>query len=164
VNSTDRQPGSAAPIRNSAKALIVRDGRLLLTRNVGWRGDEYFILPGGGQEHGETLAAALQRECLEEIGATVRVLSLRYIREYIGKHHAFAERHSGVHALEFMFVCELLDEPGTHAQSNPDAGQTGMVWLPPGELKRHQIFPAVLGELIAADGTLTGPVYLGDVN
>ena len=102
-------------IRNSAKAIILRDGALLCTKNVGWRGDEYFILPGGGQNPGETLVEALERECLEEIGARVKVLALRYVRDYIGKNHGFAERHAEVHQIEYMFVCDLLDNPGTHS-------------------------------------------------
>jgi ADP-ribose pyrophosphatase YjhB (NUDIX family) len=53
--------------RNSAKAIIVREGRLLVTRNSDPEGD-WYILPGGGQNHSEPLHATLRRECLEEIG------------------------------------------------------------------------------------------------
>ncbi|HLX60465.1 MAG TPA: NUDIX domain-containing protein [Planctomycetota bacterium] len=152
------------PIRNSAKAIVIRDGKLLLTKNAGWRGDDYYILPGGGQNPGETLPQVLDRECREELGARVRVLGLRYVRDYIGKNHAFAERHSDVHQVEYMFVCELLDPLGTFPTHNPDADQTDVVWIALSELKEHQIFPSVLKQVIQADGTLGGDVYLGDVN
>lgn len=152
------------PIRNSAKAIVIREGKLLLTKNVGWRGDDYYILPGGGQEHGETLPQALQRECREELGARVRVLELRYVRDYIGKNHAFAERHSEVHQVEYMFVCELIDPIGTFPSHNPDTDQTDVVWVDLSSLSEYQIFPSGLKQLIKADGTLSGEIYLGDVN
>src|SRR5882724_637725 len=107
-------------IRTSAKALVIRDGFLLLTKNVGWRGDDYYILPGGGQNHGESLVQALERECREELGARVRVKSLRYVRDYIGKNHAFAERHAELHQVEYMFLCDLLDPIGTYPTQNTD--------------------------------------------
>ncbi|MEI6232860.1 MAG: NUDIX domain-containing protein [Planctomycetota bacterium] len=152
------------PIRNSAKAILIRNGALLCTKNVGWRGDNFYLLPGGGQEHGETLTDALQRECLEEIGAHVTIKSLRYIRDYIGKNHAFAERHTGVHAVEFMFDCELLDEPNHTIAHNPDHNQTGLVWIPLNQLADFQLFPSTLKTLIQPTGELTGPVYFGDTN
>lgn len=149
-------------IRNSAKAIIIRDGKLLLTKNVGWRGDDYYLLPGGGQEPGETLVQALERECLEELGAKIRVGKLRYVRDYIGKNHAFAERHADLHQVEYIFVCELLSEPANVAV--PRDGQTGMVWVELERLATIQIFPKPLAQLIRANGELTGDVYLGDVN
>ena len=150
-------------MRHSAKALIIRDGRLLCTKNVGWRGDAYYLLPGGGQEIGETLTAALERECREELGAKIRVGALRYVREYIGKNHAFAERHAELHQLEYMFECELLNI-GELRSVSPDAAQTGIAWLELGTLASHQIFPQALATLIKPSGELSGPVYLGDIN
>jgi len=149
------------PIRNSAKALILRDGKLLCTKNVGWRGDDYYLLPGGGQQDGETLVQALERECFEELGAKIKVGELRYVREYIGKNHAFAERHADLHQVEHMFVCELLSEP-RHVHSE-DSVQTDVVWVKLERLASIQFFPSVLAKLITPNG-LTGPVYLGDTN
>lgn len=51
-------------LRNSAKAVVVHEGRVLLTRCRDHRG-EWYCFPGGGQEPGETLANAARRECLE---------------------------------------------------------------------------------------------------
>jgi hypothetical protein len=48
--------------RKSAKAVIVRDEKLLVIVKRGAEG-EYFVLPGGGQEHLESLPDALRREC-----------------------------------------------------------------------------------------------------
>lgn len=78
------------PVRNSAKALIIRENQLLCTKNKDQWG-VFYLLPGGGQEPGENLPDTLRRECREEIGAGIVIGELRYIREYIGKNHEFAE-------------------------------------------------------------------------
>lgn len=41
-------------LRNSAKAIIIRDGCLLTTKNRGAADDIFHLLSGGGQEPGET--------------------------------------------------------------------------------------------------------------
>ena len=74
-------------VRSSAKAIIVRDGQLLVTVNRSANGEEFCCLPGGGQQPLESLTQALQRECLEEIGVRVRVGALLYVRDYIAKNH-----------------------------------------------------------------------------
>lgn len=51
-------------ISNSAKALILKDGRLLLNRCETSAGEEYFDLPGGGQHVYETMEEAVAREVL----------------------------------------------------------------------------------------------------
>ena len=54
-------------VRVSAKAIIIRKGKLLLLRARD-RAGIYYLLPGGGQNNGETLHEALVREFLEEPG------------------------------------------------------------------------------------------------
>lgn len=73
------------PIRNSVKAIIIKDGKILLNQCDFGDGKLSYIFPGGGQENGETFMEALQRECQEELGAQVKVYDLVWIREYIGK-------------------------------------------------------------------------------
>lgn len=151
-------------LRNSAKAIIIRDERLLV---VGIRDHdgEWFILPGGGQNWGETLHDALVRECHEEIGTEVSIGPLRLIREYRGNRHEFAATDGHAHQIEFMFACEV---PADYQPTNghtPDNAQCGVYWLPLVELDRHRLYPSVLRHLLR-HGLPTGdaPVYLGDVN
>ena len=68
-------------IRNAVRAVIIRDGRILLLRKEYEDGSEQFALPGGGQDTGETLTMALGRECQEEIGADVQIGSLLYVAD-----------------------------------------------------------------------------------
>lgn len=56
--------------RLSAKA-IIRNGRKLLLVN---EDGKHWDLPGGGVEHGESLASALRRELEEELGCRVNVV------------------------------------------------------------------------------------------
>jgi 8-oxo-dGTP diphosphatase len=53
--------------RIRVSALLRRENRILLCRHEK-PGREYWLLPGGGVNGGETLVAALQRELTEEVG------------------------------------------------------------------------------------------------
>lgn len=148
-------------VRLSAKALVVRDGRLLLMRARDGAGG-YYLLPGGGQKRGETLHEALVRECLEETGVLVAPGKPRYIRDYIAARHEFAAVNRGFHQVEIMFECAFVRKAGrAHA---PDRSQTGAEWVPCSRLGRIRLYPSLLKILIAPDGRLRGPVYLGDSN
>lgn len=152
------------PIRTSAKAIIVRDGRLLTSHLTDSDGD-WYALPGGGQEHGETLLAAVRRECREEIGVAVDVHELLFIREYIARHHEFANFERDVHQVEFMFRCTLDDGAEPELGEQPDTQQIGVAWLPLVQLHDYRLYPLALRDysehFAGRDGA---PVYLGDVN
>lgn len=151
------------PIRNSAKALIIRNGCVLAIRNIDADGD-WYILPGGGQERGETLHDALRRECLEEIGALVTVGDLKLVREYIGRNHEFGDHDGDVHQVEFMFEGSI-DTGYTPANgSAPDTHQTGVAWLPLDDLDRFRIYPAALKTVLKNGLAAALLAYMGDVN
>jgi ADP-ribose pyrophosphatase YjhB (NUDIX family) len=154
------------PIRNSAKALIIVDGHILATKNLDFEG-VYYILPGGGQQPGETLTAALERECREELSVDVSVGGLVCIREYIGRHHEFADTDAEVHRIEFMFACALKDGAVVGDGDLPDDSQVGAEWLPLDRLGTYRFYPKTLGATLAeygAYGNGRHPVYLGDIN
>jgi len=147
-------------VRISAKAIIIQDGHLLVIRNRDSSGD-WYTLPGGGQERGETLTAALNRECLEEIGSGVTVGRIRFVRDYIAKNHEFAAEDDS-HQVEVMFECQLTSAPGLGAK--PDSMQTGVEWLELRDLSNHRLYPKALQRLLSGDAPVDGPLYLGDVN
>ncbi|BCB03681.1 NUDIX domain-containing protein [Bacillus sp. KH172YL63] len=148
-------------IRNSAKAIIIKGDKLLLTKNRDEEGD-FYLFPGGGQEHGETLHDALIRECMEETGCTVEVGELIHIREYIGKNHEHASFDSGLHQMEFYFRTTITGEQDTpQPPSIPDSHQVGTEWLDLQSLVQFRIYPKkIIPHLIGKDA----PVYLGDMN
>ncbi|WP_336764080.1 NUDIX domain-containing protein [Paenibacillus sp. USHLN196] len=150
------------PIRNSAKAVIVQDARLLVIRLEDQYGTAY-VFPGGGQEKGEELKDAVARECLEEIGQAVNVGELLHIREYIGKNHEFAEWDADIHQVEFYFACSLIDPEATVFEgSNPDDHQVAVEWIALEELSQIRLYPKTIGELLLKSGSSS--IYLGDLN
>jgi 8-oxo-dGTP pyrophosphatase MutT (NUDIX family) len=98
--------------RPTVKAVIVneRDEVLLF-----WDG-----LPGGGVEEGETLEEALARECMEEIGAVVR----------IGKNLGTVIAYRDALKLKYIFTgyhCTLLELGEPTTTIDHEMGKVG-VW------------------------------------
>ena len=151
------------PIRNSAKAIIIRNGKLLCTKNQDHLGI-FYLLPGGGQEPGENLIDALKRECKEEISAAISVGDIRFIREYIGGNHEFAEYDADVHQVEYIFECKLAEGTELGKGVVPDSMQIGLEWLELSRLKEYRIYPGVLKEIIDKYGVVKSKIYLGDIN
>ncbi|OMF69408.1 NUDIX domain-containing protein [Paenibacillus glucanolyticus] len=151
------------PIRNSAKAVIMRNDQILLTKNVDQLG-EFYLFPGGGQEKGETLVQAVIRECQEEIGRKVEVLDLLHVREYIGSNHEFAEWDSDVHQVEFYFECCLADVGDTFQGHNPDEYQVGVEWIDLSALNEIRIYPHSLVKPLMDQAENSAVCYVGDTN
>ncbi|MCY9514681.1 NUDIX domain-containing protein [Paenibacillus apiarius] len=149
------------PIRNSAKAVIIQDNKVLLTKNQD-RDGYFYLFPGGGQEHGEELSEALRRECIEEIGCAVIVDHLLHVREYIGKNHQFAEWDMPIHQVEFYFQCELEQIPASFEGSGPDENQVGVEWIRLQELEQIRVYPHKLVPILQQ--RVQAPCYLGDTN
>ncbi|NBB78399.1 MAG: NUDIX domain-containing protein [Verrucomicrobia bacterium] len=150
-------------IRTAARALIITDNQLL-TIKMRDRSGIFYILPGGGQRHGETLHEGLKRECLEEIGTEVEIGPLLYVREYIGKNHEFRKAHHAFHQVENVFRC-TLDDPGKIGPgSEHDKKQIGVEWIPLSELPNRRLLPEAI-KAFFKDGTFDpGTHYLGDLN
>jgi 8-oxo-dGTP diphosphatase len=150
------------PIRNSAKAIIIENDRILLTKNEDDFGF-FYLFPGGGQEHGEELKDAVKRECLEEIGQKVIVGELTYVREYIGKNHEFLAWDSEVHQVEFYFKCSIASTaPAFGEGTNPDKDQVGVEWIEIDKLDEIRLYPRALGKSIRQNEIEVR--YFGDVN
>ena len=125
-------------IRNSAKALVVSDGKVLLNKCYSRLG-EYYALPGGGQNPGETLEEAVKRELLEETGVTVRPLRLAAIYERI----ASGREDGANHKMYFIFHCQPEDVP-TKKPTERDSYQIGMEWVPIENIEKCNLFPATV--------------------
>ena len=87
----------ARPITVGVRAVLVREGRVLLVRHTY---QDHWYLPGGGVKKGETLTEALKRELREEVGAAVENLEL------LGMYSNFYE-HKSDHVA--VFVCTAFE-------------------------------------------------------
>lgn len=150
-------------IRTAARALIIADDKLLTIKMRDKTGI-FYILPGGGQQHGETFEEGLQRECLEEIGSSVKVGDLAYLREYIGKNHEFRETHSNFHQVESVFHCELLEPQAVGNGTNHDKKQIGIEWIPLAEIPDRRLLPEAIKSAFSQSGFHPAANYLGDIN
>ncbi|MGW3928673.1 NUDIX domain-containing protein [Streptomyces microflavus] len=151
-------------IRNSAKAVVLHAGRVLVQR-ASWEGNDCFFLPGGGQIPGEPLEATARREVHEETGLTVRVVRLLWVREYIGANHENAITEAATHRVEMIFQCEPLGEPGPLGGHAEDALQTGLEWVELEKVPGLNLLPHALRQPIAALAEAAPETsYLGDVS
>lgn len=141
-------------IRTSAKALVIRDGRMLAIRLHDQDGD-FYIMPGGGQNAGELLPAAVEREVAEEAGIAVKAGDAVFIIE--------GEKGEESHRVDIVFWCEYLGE--SDAERHTDWNQTGYEWLDIATLNTAPLYPSKLRRPIMnlAAGK-EAPVYLGNEN
>lgn len=130
--------------RLSVRALIVNDDKVLLNE---FNDGEYYNLPGGGLELGETLRDCVKREVYEESGYTVTDGNLLYVYEYNPARDKFAFGERG--ALSHVFKCEIdtahevversvIDSP-------PDGTSvcTGCKWIPINNLNAIKLYPRI---------------------
>ena len=163
---TEIRNGAAPTIRTANKAIIIRDGKLLCTVNAAPREgfEEFYMLPGGGQEWGENRHEGLIRECQEEIGCTVEPNEIACLRSYIGAHHEFARFDSEFHQEETFWFASLAE--GDEPSWNPATGdhwQTGIRWIPVTELGEYPFYPQALAMWLNLPADQR-PLYLGDKN
>ena len=150
-------------IRNSAKAIIIRESCLLAIYKTDPMGD-YYILTGGGQIYGESLTETVKREVREETTLDVRVHRLKYIRDYISRNHEFADTEKDAHQVEFMFECEIVSTGLAKVGETPDENQIDVCWLPLDRLMDYRLYPLSLRPHLMDSAGELQPIYLGDIN
>jgi 8-oxo-dGTP diphosphatase len=146
--------------RISTRALIVKDGHVLVSCYINDRGP-WYMLPGGGQRRGETLPACLLREVEEETGATVSIGRLRWVREFVSANHEYSWLAPDSHLVELFFECEFAEGSEAKMGETPDTGQTGLRWFAIPELRNVRFYPTQVADIL--NGLLEDRVYLGDV-
>jgi len=154
---------SSQTVRSAARALIQSEGKILVVCHL-IEGQTHYLLPGGGQDHGESLVETVRRECREELGCEVEVGRLFCVREFIEHNHpgSFPSDFGDLHAVEHVFECRLSGGEEIDPNSRGDRTQAGLEWFSAEELRGLPFHPLDLLELL--EGDPAGPRYLGDTN
>lgn len=120
--------------RNAAKALIIKDDKMLAIKISDGK-EEWYIMPGGGQDVEELLPETVCREVAEELGLQVTVKDLVFVIE--GLH---GEKF---HRVDLVFLCEYISEI-KNAALQSDTGQVGYDWLDIRTLNTTPLYPSKL--------------------
>ena len=129
---------SAEP-RIRVSALLRWQGRILLCRHEK-PGKEYWLLPGGGVNSGETLVDALRRELWEEVGIddTIPFEGPIAVVDSIAPPHRFAARH----VVHIIFSADL-GARSLEAVTSADAAVRGHRPFELGELDEIVLHPPI---------------------
>lgn len=135
--------------RLTVRAIIVKNDHILLNE---FNHGEYYNLPGGGLEIGESLRECVAREVLEESGYYVTTHEMLYVYEYNPKRDGYSYGQRG--ALSHVFRCEIDESKPPIERSVIDSDKvnksvsTGCKWLPVSELSNIHLNPKINETLI----------------
>ena len=121
-------------VRNAAKALIIKDGKMLAIKLKDEQ-DKWYIMPGGGQDVEEILPETVCREVAEELGLQVEVKDLVFVIE--GVHG------ESFHRVDLVFLCEYIGKI-ENAVLQSDTYQVGYDWLDIKSLNTTPLYPSKL--------------------
>lgn len=152
------------PIRHANRAVLLSGERILLIRMKDSRFGDFYVLPGGGQNGGETMHAGLVREVREELGIEIEVGRLLYVREYIGRNHDFSPHHHHFHQVETVFLARIISAKGLGSGRERDRKQIGFEWVPLAELSERPFLPKEAIPLLQKLPDELPAEYLGDIN
>ncbi len=128
----------------------VDDKILMIHRNR--EGNEYYIVPGGGVEDGETVVEAAHREADEETGLVIELGDLLWKRPFSTP----AQNGEIIDQIEYAYLITQfsgtlqLRGPEFHRQS--ETNQYSLEWMPLTEFPNGIVYPSGMdkGQLLAA--------------
>lgn len=164
VEKSLKWKGQKIRIRSSVQAVVINNKKILCVKKYAYN-KLMYLLPGGGQEHGETLKEAVIRECFEETGIKVEAKELLYIQEYIGKNHEHANWDNNVHVVAHLFACNIIDGISFSKGTDIDPEQIDIEWLPLEELSNYPFYPKAMIPNLIKYGVFNEKhqMYVGDM-
>ena len=148
-------------IRVGIKALIVRDGRILLNRCRRVDKFTYYTLPGGGQRQYESVMQALEREIREETGLSIRPLHMAAMCEEITTDlKSRAQSPDYTHRLTLIFAAKPLDDVSA-APEHPDSEMQCSEWVALEQADELNLYPRPLRRHIKEALCAKGALWLG---
>ena len=107
IDTHDYNPDGPVFRRPSARAIIERDGKVLVMHS---RKFDYSKFPGGGIEQGETPEEALVREVREESGYTVKPETIEEYGSVLRRNRDGKDPEGIFEQQNFYYFCEIGDE------------------------------------------------------
>ena len=157
-------------IRNAAKALIIKDNKILLNKCINTTGfamdgiyanEVYYDLPGGGQKQYETLEEAIMRECAEETGYNVAPDRLAALYEEIYMDTEARKKYPDYsHKIFFVFICHLLNEE-RKALTEKDIDQIESEWVDIEDIANIKLQPKTVKINLPLILSAERPIFLG---
>lgn len=134
-------------IHVQSRAIIIEENHILLCRTVGLNPDFYF-LPGGHIEHGESAVEALSRELMEEIGFSFKIQRFLGCMEYSFDPKVTVHAKCHTHEYNFIFEArpEVFIDPKLPLKQLEDHIETQ--WLPLDRLNQIDLRPEPVTRLI----------------
>ncbi|MGF1681599.1 NUDIX domain-containing protein [Photobacterium minamisatsumaniensis] len=129
--------------RLSIRAVIYTDNAILLCKHHDERGF-WYITPGGGVEHGETLEEAFHRELKEELGAKATMGDVICIRDLISDRAPTPYLPDNFHQVEIFVSASNIEFHST--ATNLDPNQVGYEWVAIDKLEDILFFPQELAD------------------
>lgn len=149
-------------IRCAAKALVVKDGRVLLNRCRRSDGSVYYDLPGGGQHQYESMEEAVRREVREEAGIEIRILRFAALAEEIYTDEELRRKYPDYsHRMMHIFLAEPTGSL-SGMPTEKDWGMEESEWISIDEVEGlSEVRPMKIQNRIREIIEGGAPVYLG---
>lgn len=130
----DNRYETFSKVREGSRGIVVQDGKILLSHE---ENTDYWLLPGGGLEAGETPEECCVREVLEETGYRASV-----IKQYLQMNEYYEEYKY----IDYFFVCEVVAKEEQNLTSYEKERGLIPVWLDLKEavaiFEKHQEYAA----------------------
>ena len=136
--------------RIRVSGILKKDNEILFVKHRKNK-KEYYLLPGGGVDFGESFEAALKREFMEEVNIEIKVKDLVFVSEGI-------DPKGEKHIISMVFLVEYVQGD---IRIPEEERIIGYEYLSPKKIKENLIYPNIKKELIL--GQFDRIKYLGNI-
>lgn len=126
--------------RLAVRAVIVREGRLLIVNAYPGDVSDLWCAPGGGVERGASLPDNLRREVFEETGLAVTVGTPCLVNE-------FHDPDNGFHQVDVYFHVQVMGRARINAHQDPEGVVNRHRWVTEAELRALRFKPDTLADV-----------------